>query len=117
MIMAAKKKAAPADETLVAKTAIAIEGKHFDAGAPIEGVSADEVKIAIRLGRVVSSTSEAGQSVLAARASIAAAELAAKEHAERQAKEHAERQAKEEAERQAGDAGNAASSTDGQPQA
>jgi hypothetical protein len=35
--MAAKKKLA--DDAPVAKVPIAIEGKHFDAGAPITGVS------------------------------------------------------------------------------
>lgn len=50
--MPAKKKK-PAADTPVAKTAIAIEGKHFDAGAPIEHVSEEELKRAIAARRVI----------------------------------------------------------------
>lgn len=51
--MTRKKKAVPADDTLVAKTNIAIEGKHFDAGAPIEGVSEEELRRSVLARRVL----------------------------------------------------------------
>lgn len=60
--MAAKKKAAPADDTLVANTNIAIEGKHFDAGAPIEDVSEEELRRAVSAKRVVTFAEYAGKS-------------------------------------------------------
>lgn len=50
---ARKKKTAPAADALVAKAAIAIEGKHFDAGAVIEGVSDEELGKVVRSRRVV----------------------------------------------------------------
>ncbi|MCG2600568.1 MAG: hypothetical protein KBO59_23980 [Achromobacter sp.] len=54
--MARKKKAAQAD-TLVAASAILIEGKHFDRGQPIEGVSEAELKKAVSIHRVVTASS------------------------------------------------------------
>lgn len=53
--MAHKKKAAQAD-TLVAASAILIEGKHFDRGQPIEGVSEAELKKAVSIHRVVTAS-------------------------------------------------------------
>ncbi len=37
----------------VAARPIAIEGKHFDEGEPVTGVSEEQLKIAKRLGRVI----------------------------------------------------------------
>ena len=59
--MAGKKKAELAVDTLVAAASIAIEGKHFDAGAPIEGVSEDETRRAVAVRRVVTFAEFAGK--------------------------------------------------------
>lgn len=86
----------------VASSNILIEGKHFDAGAAIKGVSDEEIAKCANLGRVVTeeefltrglaSTSDAVEAAEKAAAEIAAAEAAAaaeKEAAEKAAAEKA----------------------------
>lgn len=59
--MPAKKK--PASDELVAKVAIAIEGRHFDAGAPIKGVSDEELNRAVASRRVITFAEYEGKDV------------------------------------------------------
>lgn len=51
--MAKKSKIVTSAETLVAASPILIEGKHFDRGQEIEGVSAGELRKAVSVRRVV----------------------------------------------------------------
>ena len=57
--MAGKKKA-PAGDALVAVSPILIEGKHFDVGEEVTGVSAEELRKAVRIRRVVKASELAG---------------------------------------------------------
>lgn len=51
--MTRKKKAAPAADALVAASAILIDGKHFDDGEEVSGVSEESLRQVVAMRRVI----------------------------------------------------------------